>query len=54
MKEQTSKRFCHADSDGDCEWEHCPQRRDNEPKQTGRSCSLSNPPGPFGGYYDED
>jgi hypothetical protein len=30
--------YCHADSDGDCEWEGCPQKRDGEPKKSGRHC----------------
>ena len=45
MCENCSKDFiknnrCHADSDGDCYWELCPQIRDNEPETTGRSCPL--------------
>lgn len=36
------KEFCHADSDGDCEWSECPQLRDGEPKATGRHCPLDN------------
>ena len=31
---------CHADRDGDCDWRHCPQLRDNEPAETGRHCPL--------------
>ena len=31
--------YCHAArSDGECNWTHCPQLRDNEPHATGRSC----------------
>jgi hypothetical protein len=30
--------YCMADSDGDCDWEACPQTRDGEPKATGRTC----------------
>lgn len=29
---------CHADRDGDCYWQQCPQIRDGEPKATGRTC----------------
>lgn len=49
---------CHADMDGDCEWEHCPQLRDNEPRASGRSCPLPwsrhGCTGVFGGYYEDD
>lgn len=31
---------CHAELDGDCSWGHCPQLKDNEPRETGRSCPL--------------
>lgn len=32
---------CQADpEDGMCEWKHCPQLRDDEPKTTGRHCPL--------------
>jgi len=31
---------CQAGSDGDCIHELCPQAKDNEPMQTGRSCPL--------------
>lgn len=31
---------CHAGSDGDCDWNQCPQTRDNEPTKTGRHCPL--------------
>lgn len=31
---------CHAERDGECNWEHCPQARDGEPKKTGRHCPL--------------
>lgn len=31
---------CHADRDGDCDWEGCPQLRDGEPKKSGRHCPL--------------
>jgi len=34
---------CHADRDGDCTWEHCPQLRDGEPARSGRSCPKWNP-----------
>ncbi len=29
---------CHAQKDGDCDWEGCPQSRDGEPHATGRHC----------------
>ena len=32
--------YCHADSDGDCDWSACPQLRDNEPSHQGRHCPL--------------
>ena len=31
---------CHAASDGECTWKHCPQLREGEPKKTGRHCPL--------------
>ncbi len=31
---------CHADRDGDCDWQNCPQLRDDEPIKTGRHCPL--------------
>ena len=31
-------KFCMAQSDGDCDWPHCPQTRDGEPHKSGRSC----------------
>lgn len=34
------KERCHADKDGDCHHENCPQLRDNEPEATGRHCPL--------------
>lgn len=36
------RRFtkCQSDDDGDCDWGHCPQLRDNEPHATGRHCPL--------------
>lgn len=30
--------YCMAGSDGDCDWEWCPQNRDGEPMATGRDC----------------
>ena len=30
--------WCMTGTDGDCNWRHCPQHRDNEPAATGRSC----------------
>lgn len=35
-----SSEHCHASSDGDCAWKHCPQSRDNEPEHSRRSCPL--------------
>lgn len=32
--------ICHAQMDGDCDWEICPQIRDGEPWKTGRHCPL--------------
>jgi len=32
--------YCHAQRDGDCIWQHCPQNRDNEPLASGRHCPL--------------
>lgn len=37
------KTRCHADSDGECFWEHCPQLRDKEPHKSGRHCPLDIP-----------
>lgn len=31
---------CQSDDDGDCDWEGCPQLRDNEPTRSGRHCPL--------------
>lgn len=31
---------CHADRDGECSWDKCPQLRDNEPPDSGRHCPL--------------
>ena len=31
---------CHAQRDGDCEWDDCPQLRDGEPMKSGRPCPL--------------
>ena len=31
---------CHANRDGDCFWEGCPQIRDGEPDKSGRHCPL--------------
>jgi len=33
-------RGCQAGADGECNWSHCPQLRDNEPRATGRHCPL--------------
>ena len=29
---------CRSDEDGECDWKKCPQKRDDEPKKTGRHC----------------
>ncbi len=31
---------CHADRDGECIWDACPQIRDGEPAKTRRHCPL--------------
>jgi hypothetical protein len=31
---------CHADDDGDCKWQLCPQNRDKEPATSSRHCPL--------------
>lgn len=31
---------CHAASDGECFWEHCPQLLDGEPRKSGRHCPI--------------
>lgn len=36
----TDREVCRGDRDGDCDWKHCPQHRDNEPASTGRHCPL--------------
>ena len=36
--------LCQADDDGDCTWAECPQRRDGEPRKTGRHCPLDSEP----------
>lgn len=33
-------KTCQAASDGECVHPNCPQRRDGEPKKSGRSCPL--------------
>jgi hypothetical protein len=35
-----TREFCHANRDGECDWEHCPQLRDGEPIKTARHCPL--------------
>lgn len=35
---------CQADDDDYCDWKHCPQNRDGEPKKSGRHCPLDQPP----------
>ena len=36
---------CQAASDGECNWQQCPQLRDGEPEKSGRHCPLD---------YDEE
>jgi len=36
----TESKHCMSAMDGDCDWPHCPQIRDGEPKATGRDCPL--------------
>lgn len=38
LSEQGS--YCHSMRDGDCNWSHCLQIKDNEPHNTGRHCPL--------------
>lgn len=33
---------CHANLEGDCFWDACPQLRDGEPLATGRHCPIDN------------
>lgn len=33
---------CHANRDGECDWEQCPQLQDGEPLKSGRHCPLDN------------
>lgn len=35
---------CHASSDGECSWIHCPQLQNDEPASTGRHCPLDHRP----------
>lgn len=35
---------CHASSDGECRWIHCPQLQDDEPASTGRHCPIDHRP----------
>ena len=43
LRHSLSVRSCHAQQDGYCSWDRCPQRRDGEPTATGRHCPLDNP-----------
>lgn len=38
QEELAAQGHCMADDDGDCQWEGCPQIRDNEPYASGRHC----------------
>jgi hypothetical protein len=38
--ENESFAGCHAGRDGECNWDRCPQNRDNEPAKSGRHCPL--------------
>ena len=31
---------CRSGRDGECNWKHCPQERDGEPKRSGRHCPV--------------
>jgi hypothetical protein len=37
---EAGNEWCQSARDGECNWPHCPQIRDNEPAATGRSCQL--------------
>ncbi len=40
-KAAETKTACQASrGDGECNWHHCPQNRDKEPRASGRSCPL--------------
>lgn len=39
-KLKVTLKGCHANRDGECSWDGCPQLRDNEPHRTGRHCPL--------------
>lgn len=41
MAEKPGCPHCHAGRDGDCDWQDCPQERDNEPKTSGRYCPYA-------------
>jgi hypothetical protein len=36
----TDAERCHAATDGECVWRHCPQIRAGEPKKSGRHCPI--------------
>ena len=40
MRVEVNDGRCHAGRDGDCDWKHCPQSRDNDPKASGRHCPF--------------
>lgn len=40
LRAQLERLACHAQKDGDCSWEFCPQLRDGEPERSGRHCPL--------------
>ena len=40
IKDHLPATRCHANRDGDCNWNLCPQNRDGEPMKSGRSCPL--------------
>ena len=40
MRDYRNTSCCHSGSDGDCDWDQCPQTRDGEPMRSGRHCPL--------------
>lgn len=42
LEDIAKKLLCHADGDGECDWEDCPQLRDGEPRKSGRHCPYDN------------
>ena len=42
-EQRIAETRCHADDDDFCDWEGCPQLRDEEPRRSGRYCPLDQP-----------